>query len=116
MVVNKVKWPHELVYTATVQPAVYEDLSVTVFVSGYLAIMETVKPVRKPFILRHLKDLMADTEVYGWATVHAYHAVWLQQIENGRAQWMDVDAKLASHARRAKPFTGWGGVTGKNNP
>ena len=41
-----------------------------------------------------MKELMADAKVYGWASMQACHAVWLQQIENGRAQWMDEDAKL----------------------
>ena len=80
-------------YTATGQPAVYEDLSITLFLSMYLAIKEMAKPALKPTMARHLKELMADAEVYGWIPVRAYH-VWLQQIENGRAQWIDVDAKL----------------------
>ena len=61
----------------------YEDLSVTLFVSGYLAAMEMVKPSLKPLVARHLNELMADAEVDGWAPVRAYHAIWLQQIENG---------------------------------
>ena len=69
-------------YTATGQPTVYEDLSVTLFVSGYLIVMETVMPAPNPNMPRHFNELMADTEVYGWLPVRAYHAAWLQQIEN----------------------------------
>ena len=68
---------------------------------------------------------MEDAEVYGWALVWAYHAVWLQQIENDTTQWMDVDAKLEvrrmlvwhadRQASRAKPVTKGGGGTGKKN-
>ena len=83
MVLKMVTWPHELIYTAMGQPTMYEDLSVTRFVSGYLAIMEIVKRSIKHIMAKHLKKLMADDEVYGWAPVRAYYAIWLQQIENG---------------------------------
>ena len=76
MVLKKCAWPHELVYMATGQPAMYEDISVPLFVSGYLAFMEMVKPSLKPIMAKHLKELMADAEVCG------------------RAQWSDADAKL----------------------
>ena len=64
MVVKKVTWQHELVNTATGQPAVYEDLSVTWFVSEYLVVMEMVKPALLAIMSKHLKELMADAEVY----------------------------------------------------
>ena len=41
-VLKKVTWPHELVYVATGQPAMYEDLSITLFVSGYLGDGQTL--------------------------------------------------------------------------
>ena len=44
MVLRKVTWPHELVYIITGQPTVHKELSVTIFMSGYLVIMETAKP------------------------------------------------------------------------
>ena len=93
MVLKKVIWLHELVYMATDQPAVYKDLSVTLFVSGYLAIMEMVKRSINLIMVKHLKELMANVEVYGWTPMRVYHAVRLQQIENGRAQWSDADVK-----------------------
>ena len=40
---------------------------------------------------------MSDAEIYGWETVHAYHALLLQQSENDRAEWKDTDAKLEFH-------------------
>ena len=97
----------------------YEDLSITLFVSGYLAIMETLKSSFKHIMAKHLKELMADAEVYGWAPVGAYHAVWIQQIKNSQAQWTHVDAKLefrrtlvwhaASQVAQPKSDTGGGG-------
>ena len=57
------------------QPAVYKELSVTLFMSGYLVVMETVKPALKPIFSNHLKQLMANAEVYGWAAARAYHTI-----------------------------------------
>ena len=37
---------------------------------------------------------MADADTYGWEPIRAYHAVWLQQIENGCAEWKNTDIKL----------------------
>ena len=37
---------------------------------------------------------MADEATYGWEPVWAYHAVWLQQLENGHAEWKNIDLKL----------------------
>ena len=67
----------------------YEDLSVPLYGSdGYSqAALWSV-------MSKHLKDLMSDSEVYGWAPVCTYYTVWLQQIEKGRAKWTDSDAKL----------------------
>ena len=56
--------------------------------------METVKPFAQTHNGKISQGIMADVEVYGWVLVKAYHAIWLQQIVNSRAQWSDVDAKL----------------------
>ena len=44
MVPKTVTWPHELVYTAKGKPAEYDNLSVSPFVSRYMAVMDTEKP------------------------------------------------------------------------
>ena len=67
---------------------------VTLFISGYLTVMETIKPTLKLVMSKHLKELMAYAEVYAWALVRANHLDWLQQIENGQAKWTDINAKL----------------------
>ena len=41
---------------------VYDDLSITLFVSGYLAVMEIIKPSLKPIMARHLKEMIADAK------------------------------------------------------
>ena len=44
-----------------------------------------------------LQKLMADTELNGWVAVRSYHAVWLQQLENGRVRQDDVETMLLFH-------------------
>ena len=93
-VVKCITWPHELVYISGVQSAIYEQFSVPLFASGYIAFLNTVKSGFKEVMLKHLQELMADSAIYGWEHVRTYHAVWLQQIENGHAEWEDTDIKL----------------------
>ena len=59
--------------------------------------METVKPNLKPVMSKHLKELIADMEMYRWALIRAYYQVWLQHIENGQAKWIEAKAKLEFH-------------------
>ena len=41
--VKRIAWPHELVYTSGGEPVVYDHLSMPLFVSGYMAVLDTVK-------------------------------------------------------------------------
>ena len=69
-VLRNVNWLHKLVYMARGQPTIYENLSIplhVVFVSGYIAILEITRLAPKPIIMRHLKELMADTKLYHMA-------------------------------------------------
>ena len=52
------------------------------------------KPRPKEALLKHLSELMADVAIYGWGPVWAYHTIWLQHVENGRANWGDKAKKL----------------------
>ena len=38
----------------------------------------------RPLMIWHLQDLMSDVELYDWEPVRFVHAVWLQQLEQGR--------------------------------
>ena len=38
-VLNKVTWPYEVVYTSAGKPATYQDISIPLFVHGYLIVM-----------------------------------------------------------------------------
>ena len=39
-VLKKVNWPHEVVYTIAGKPATYQDLTIHLFIQGYVIIME----------------------------------------------------------------------------
>ena len=41
------------------QPFSYEELSIPLFMSRYLTMLETIKPAHKPLMTKHLKELMA---------------------------------------------------------
>ena len=45
----------------------------------------------------HLKEIMEDGETFTWPMVRAYHAVWLQHIEQGRTTWGDETTHLKLH-------------------
>ena len=62
--------------------------------SGYLGVMEKEEESIKPFMARHLQELMTDMELYSWESARVYHAVWLQQLENGQVPWDDMETKL----------------------
>ena len=72
----------------------YEDLSLLLFITGYLAIVDRVKPTQKEVMLKHPRELMANTESYRWKSVRAFHVLWFQQLKKSRADWGDEDKKL----------------------
>ena len=55
--------------------------------------MEGEKSVVKPHMACHLQALMVDMELYRWNRVRTFHAVWLNQLEQGRVTWGDEEAK-----------------------
>ena len=86
MVINQVTWPHELIYTHSDQPAIYDQLSSMAFVNGYLAVMALESDQVKMRMLAHLQEMMEDRETYGWCMVRSYHVAWFQQLEHGMAR------------------------------
>lgn len=81
-------------YRTSGQLAVYNKLIITLFISGYLAGMKTIKSAIKPLRAKHMKELMGNTDVYVWPVMRLYHTVWLQQLKNGHASWSDAETKL----------------------
>ena len=57
--------------------------------------MDAQKLDIKALMLAHLTELMADAELYGWEAIRAFHAVWLQQMEQKWVTWKDADIKLS---------------------
>ena len=43
----------------------------------------------------YLAELMADAELYGWEATKAFHAVWLQQLEQGQVTWRDTQLRVS---------------------
>ena len=83
MGLKQITWPHELIYILVGLPVVYKDLSPMLFVNGYLEVLAMLNEDIKWLMLSHLQELMADGEAYGWHVVLAYHAAWLQHLEQG---------------------------------
>ena len=76
------------------KPAEYEDISIPLFVSGYLAVIVVENLAVHPLMVQHLQELMWDAELYSWEPTRSLHAVWLQQLEQGRVTLADEDAKV----------------------
>ena len=90
-VVRKVTWLHEVVYTLEGKPAAYQDISVPLFVPGYLITMDSQDTTTKHRMVEHLQDLMSDAEMYGWDRTKAFNGLWRNQIEQGHhcTWWLD---------------------------
>ena len=83
-----VQWPHEkALYKQGATPPAYQDLSLDQFVRGF--IMTSLKAPQDELLhrLRYLSDLMADCRVRSWEKVRDFHAVWMQELEQGEATW-----------------------------
>ena len=64
------------------------------FIDGYITVMNRESLPIKTLMLAHLQELMEDGERYGWQAVRAYHAAWLQYMEQGRVACGDEETKL----------------------
>ena len=62
-------WPHEIVYSVDGKHAGYEDLTIPMFVQGYLLIMKGEGEPIKDKMATHLEELMCDAQLYGWQRV-----------------------------------------------
>ena len=39
LIIKRVKWPHEMVFTSQGQPPVYREMSLALFINGYLSVL-----------------------------------------------------------------------------
>ena len=65
IVIKRITWPHELVYALPGEPMTYELISMSQFVTDYLSVLDMVKALEKQCI----KEMMANTSMYGWEHV-----------------------------------------------
>ena len=80
---KRITWPYEVVYSAPRKPAAYEELSIPLFMQGYLIVMKGEEEAIRSKMATHLEELMCYAELYGWKRVRLYHGVWLNQLEQG---------------------------------
>ena len=93
VVVKRVQWSHEMVFTNQGQPPVYGELSMALFTNGYLSVLAAEMDINKAHMCCHLQELMEDAEVNGWKVVRDYHAALLRLMEQGRAASEDDNKK-----------------------
>ena len=86
LVTKHVTWPPKVMYAADGKTAVYNEISMPLFIQGYLIVMEEEKESVRTHMSKHLKDLMLDSQLYGWENAWAFHVVWLNQLEQGKVR------------------------------
>ena len=59
-VINRITWPHKVLYTCTGEPVVYEELTSIDFVNGSLMVVAGKSESTKPSVLLHLHELVED--------------------------------------------------------
>ena len=64
------------------------------FVDDYITVMAKEPSQIRTFMLSLLQELIKVGERYVWPAVRAYHAAWLQHIEQGRTAWGDEEIKI----------------------
>ena len=83
VVVKRITWQHGVVHFAARKLAGYEDLSIPMFVQGYLIIMKDEEEAIKDKMATHLEELICNAQLYGWEGVRAFHGVWFNQLHLG---------------------------------
>ena len=69
IVVRRITWLHEVVYSVGLKPAANEHLSIPMFVHGYLIVMKGEEGAIKEKMATHLEALISDAELYSWERV-----------------------------------------------
>ena len=88
LVTMGVTWPHGVVDATDGKAAVYKIL-MQLFVQGNFIVIEEEKEAVRTWMTMHLKDLMVDSQLYGWEKAQPFHMVWLYQFEQGQMTWDD---------------------------
>ena len=70
------------------KPPAFDTLTVQEFVVGFMCDIDKCKDEhKKKRLWLHLHQLMTDAMHFGWESIRGFHAVFLQQIEQGRMDW-----------------------------
>ena len=93
LVVKRIVWPHDVVYTVAGKSAAYEELLISLFVQGYLIVMKGDLETFMVKMASHVEKLMGDLKLYGWER-GACHGVWFNQHEQGWASWENEEEKV----------------------
>ena len=93
-VVKKVTWPRKVVYISNGKPAVYQDISVPLFVQGYLITTDSQDSSIKHREAEHLKDLMLDVEMHVWVGQNPGFSLCINEPDQTRITWLDDEEKL----------------------
>ena len=87
-----VVWPHELVYIgASRNTAVYDQLTPVQFITGFLRSLQMAPPNDRDNLLTYGIDLFQDAVDVSWEVARGANSVVLQEIEQGRLNWGDLD-------------------------
>ena len=76
-------------------PSTNQDISLPLFIQGYMVIMEGEERAIKGRMASHLKELKSGAELYGWDRTRAFHGIWLNKLEQGRCTWHNETEKLS---------------------
>ena len=63
-VARKATWPHEVVYTSDGKASAYQDISVPLFIQGYLITVDSQDSSINHRMAEHVTDLMSDVEMW----------------------------------------------------
>ena len=69
LVTKCVTWQHEVLWAADGKPAVYDKVSVAIYLQGYLVVMEDEKESIRTKMSTQFKDLMSDSQLYRWEKI-----------------------------------------------
>ena len=64
-VLQKITWPHKVVYTSAGKSTSYQDMIVPQFVYRYLLVMDSEEANIRVQMASHQKALMSDAQLYG---------------------------------------------------
>jgi len=105
-IVRQVAWPQEFVYAGPNRNTVkYDELTPVQFMAGFLSTIQSQQSkLDQNRMLSYGIQLFLDADEIPWNVARGVHAVVLQEIEKGRADWRDtevIDKLRTQYVRRS---------------